>query len=107
LGPLAMLSWNAENKKNARRFLWAALGAFAAVQVYFVRELIAALIVFAILFTIVALAVLAVFLVGRAGETALSRAGEAIETAHPERYWSRIESLSKRLRHRLRSVTAQ
>jgi hypothetical protein len=103
--------------RRVPRIIWYILAAFAAVQLYFVQELLAALIVFAMLFGIVAVIALTVFVVGRAGNTALNWAEDTVHTAHPSRYVTRftakhhfrarLESFSRRLLHRLRSVTAQ
>jgi hypothetical protein len=58
--------------KLSRRILWLALGALAAAQLYLVRELLAALVLFAILFAALGVPVLILFLLQKAGEKAIA-----------------------------------
>jgi len=55
------------NKDDARKWLWIFLAALVALQIYFVRELVAALFLFALGFAALAGVALVCFLVERAG----------------------------------------
>ena len=61
---------------RAKVFKWAALatGALLAMRVFFVQQLLAALLIFSVLFTCLAVAVLTLFGLGLAWEIALGRA---------------------------------
>ena len=60
------------NAKKARKWLWIGLAAFAALQVYLVQELIAALVLFSVIFVVVAVAAVALYLLDRASQRILS-----------------------------------
>ena len=62
--------WSAPEKK-ARKWLWIGLAVVAALQFYYVREMIAAFVVIAVAFAVIAGAGLLVFLVDRASERTL------------------------------------
>ena len=57
-----------------RKLLWIALAAAAVVQVYYVRELLAALVIFTVLFVIGSVIAGVIYLAGRAGETTIALA---------------------------------
>ena len=57
---------------NAKRWIWMGLAAVPAIRIYYVREMIAALIIFSVLFVAVATVVLIVFLLDRASEYAVT-----------------------------------
>jgi hypothetical protein len=59
-------------EKKARKWLWIALAVVAALQFYYVREMIAAFVVLGVLFALAAGADLLVFLVDRASARTLS-----------------------------------
>lgn len=97
------------NAKKARKWLWIGLAAFAALQVYLVRELVAALVLFSVIFAVVAVAALIIYLFDRAGQ-------RTIEWAEPQtaraavaarKALQRAEELSKKQLHRQRSETAR
>jgi cytosine/uracil/thiamine/allantoin permease len=73
--------------------------AFLVLQIYFVRELLAALILFTFIFVIVAFFALAIYVIGKAGEVGLAftepAARRGLEVA---------EELSKKTFHRPRSA---
>ena len=94
--------------KKARKWLWIGLAAFAAVQIYFVQELLAAMIIFSVIFVIGTVAALVIYVVDRAGQKTVkwaepqtARAAQAARKAI-----IRAEELSKKQLHRQRSQTA-
>ncbi len=97
------------NAKKARKWLWIGLAALAALQIYFVRELMAALALFSVLFAVVATVALVVYLFDRAGQRTLAWAEPktigAVRLAR--RALGRAEEVSKKQLHRLRSATAR
>ena len=97
------------SEKKARKWMWAALAAFLALQIYFVQEMLAALILFTGVFVIVALVALVMYLVDQAGQWSIGWAGRharpAIQLMH--RGWTLAEELSKKPFRRPRSETAQ
>ena len=62
--------WSVPEKK-ARKWLWIGLAVVAALQFYYVQEMIAAFVVLAVVFAVIAGAGLLVFLVDRASERTL------------------------------------
>ena len=63
--------WSVPEKK-ARKWMWIGLAIVAALQFYYVQEMIAAFVVFGVLFALVAAASLLVFLVDRASARTLT-----------------------------------
>ena len=64
-------AWSVPEKK-ARKWMWIALAIVAALQFYYVQEMIAAFVVLGVLFALVAGAGLLVFLVDRASARTLN-----------------------------------
>ena len=95
--------------KKARKWLWVGLAAFAALQVYLVQELLAAMLLFSILFVVVAVAALGIYLFDRAGQRTIDWAEpQTIKAAHAARKaLDRAEEFSKKQLHRQRSQTAR
>jgi hypothetical protein len=98
-----------DQKVKLQRATWWTLGIIFVLQVYFVRELLAAellfLVGFAILFSIFAL----VYAVGRAGERGLSMAepwGRVVAQS-TKRGWSALEEISRKPFRHPRSESAQ
>jgi predicted lysophospholipase L1 biosynthesis ABC-type transport system permease subunit len=96
------------SEKKARGWLLAGLLAFVALQVYFVQEMLAALILFTGVFVIFAAVALVLYLIDRAGQLGL---GWAEVHAQPvaqlaRRGWAAAEEISKKPFHRPRSETA-
>jgi fatty acid desaturase len=94
--------------KKARKWLWIGLAALAALQIYLVQELLAAMVIFSVLFAVIAIVALVIYLVERAGEQTLKwaepqthKAAEAARKA-----LVRAEEISKKQLHRQRSETA-
>ena len=88
--------------RKARKWLWIGLGVFAALQIYFVRELLAALILFTGLFIVCAIIALILYLVDRA-----SRWGLNVAEVQAKRALTAAEEISKKQLRRPRSETAQ
>ena len=65
--------------RQAKQWLWGAVVAAAALQVYFVRELLAALILFGILFGVLLIVGLLLFLVQLGGTRAMAAAESALK----------------------------
>jgi cytosine/uracil/thiamine/allantoin permease len=97
------------SEKKARKWMWAGLGALVALQMYFVQEMLAALMLFAGVFVIVATIALAIYLLDRAGQWTVDWAGEQARPALQlaRRGWILAEELSKKPFRRPRSETAQ
>ena len=97
------------SERKARKWMWAGLVAFVALQIYFVQEMLAALILFTGVFVILAMIALLTYLVDRAGQLSIQWAGRrarpAIEMVR--RGWTMAEELSKKPFRRPRSETAQ
>jgi len=90
------------SERRARKWLWIALGAFAALQIYFVRELLAALMLFTGIFIVCAVLSLVLYLVERASRWGLSAAGHQAKRAI-----TAAEDISKKQLRRPRSEPAQ
>ena len=82
-----------------RRWIWALVAGYIVLQTYYVREMLAALLLFTALFAIVAVIGTVIYIVGRAGEA-------GIELAEPaaKRGIVLAEELSKKTFHRPRSA---
>jgi uncharacterized membrane protein len=96
-----------ENK--ARKWMWVGLAAFVALQIYFVQEMLAALILFTAIFLIFAIVALVIYLVEWAGQWSIGWAGERARPAMQlvRRGWALAEDVSKKQFRRPRSETAQ
>jgi uncharacterized membrane protein (UPF0136 family) len=90
------------SEKKARKWLWVALGVFVALQIYFVQEMIAALILFTGIFAVCAVVALALYLVDRG-----SRWGLAMAENQSKRALVAVEEISKKQLRRPRSEPAQ
>ncbi len=93
------------SKERARKLVWGLLAGVVALQIYFVRELLAALLLFSVVFTTgIVLAVL-FFLVETAGERSLAWAEIYLRpvAALARRRLAALEELSKKPSHRPRS----
>lgn len=99
--------------KKTRKWLWISVAALAAAQIYFVRELLAAMIIFSAVFVIGAIVALVIYFVDRASQKTVqwaepqtTRAAQA--AAHAARNaMNRAEEFSKKQLHRQRSETAR
>jgi hypothetical protein len=97
------------NEKKARNWMWAALLALAAMQIYFVQELLAALLLFAVAFVIIAIAALGLYLVDIGGQRGFSWVGQHSRPAFQlvRRGWTLLEDFSRKQLHRPRSAPAR
>jgi uncharacterized membrane protein YesL len=97
------------SEKKARKWMWAALAAFLALQIYFVQEMLAALILFTGVFVVVALIAFVMYLVDQASKWSLEWVGQHVGPAIQllRRGWTFAEELSKKPFRRPRSETAQ
>jgi hypothetical protein len=95
--------------KKYRKWLWTGLGLYVALQIYFVQEMLALLILFAGVFVILALIALVLYLVDRAGQWGIGWAGDHARPVQNivRRMWSSAEDVSRRLLRRPRSEPAQ
>jgi hypothetical protein len=90
------------SEQKARKWLWIAIAAFVALQIYFVRELLAALMLFTGVFMICALVALVLYLIDRASQWGLGVAGHQAKRALVA-----AEEISKKQLRRPRSEPAQ
>ena len=104
-----MKSLRVVKTRKARKWLWIGLATLAAVQIYFVQELMAALVLFSVLFAAVAAGVLLVYLFDRASQRTMSWAEpQTLRAARlARRAWTRAEEVSRKQLHRLRSETVR
>src|SRR3979490_1768599 len=96
------------SEKKARKWMWAGLAAFVALQIYFVQEMLAALMLFTGVFIIFAIVALVIYLVDRAGQWSIGWAGERAGRILPprRRRLTLAEDLSRKQFRRPRSETA-
>jgi hypothetical protein len=63
-----MISSSRLSARTKKRWIWVGLAAVPAIRLYYVQEMIAALIIFSVLFVGVSTAVLIIFLLDRVGQ---------------------------------------
>jgi hypothetical protein len=90
------------SEQKARKWMWFALGALVALQLYFVREMLAALMLFTGIFVVCAIIALGLYLVDRA-----SRWGIGVAGHQAKRAMTAAEEISKKQLRRPRSEPAQ
>jgi hypothetical protein len=90
------------SERKARKWLWVALAAFVALQIYFVQEMVAALVLFTGLFVVCALIALVLYLIDVAGRWSLGVAEQQAKRALVA-----AEELSRKQLRRPRSEPAQ
>jgi predicted lysophospholipase L1 biosynthesis ABC-type transport system permease subunit len=90
------------SEQKARKWLWIGLAALVALQIYFVQEMLAALILFTGVFIACALIALVFYLIDRA-----SRWGLGLAESQAKRALVAAEELSKKPLRRPRSEPAQ
>jgi hypothetical protein len=90
------------SERKARKWLWIALGALVALQLYFVQEMVAALMLFTGIFIVCAIIALVLYLVDRASRWGLGLAG-----IQAKRAIVAAEEISKKQLRRPRSEPAQ
>jgi hypothetical protein len=89
-------------ERKARKWLWISIVAFVALQIYFVRELLAALMLFTGAFVLCAMVALVFYLIDRA-----SRWGLGLAEHQAKRALVAVEEISKKQLRRPRSEPAQ
>jgi hypothetical protein len=94
---------------NARKWILLGLVAFLAVQIYFVQEMLALLMLFTGLFVVLAFGALILYLVDRLGQLGLGWAGKYARPVGQlaRRSWVAAEELRKKPFHRPRSETVR
>jgi hypothetical protein len=99
----------AQSEEKARRWMWGFLIALAAMQTYFVQEMLAALFLFTLAFAVFAVIAFAFYLANRASQASLERVEPIARVAARagRRGYGFIEYLSKRPFRRPHSETAQ
>ena len=97
------------SKDSARKWMWIFLAALVALQIYFVRELLAALFLFTVGFAALAGVALACYLFERASQASLAWAEPRTRAAAhvARRGWELLEDISKKPFRRPRSEPAQ
>ena len=90
------------SERKARKWLWFALGALVALQIYYVQEMLAALMLFTGIFIVCAIVALVLYLVDRA-----SRWGLDVAEHQAKRALTVAEEISKKQLRRPRSEPAQ
>jgi hypothetical protein len=98
-----------KNKDNGRKWMWWFLGVLAALQVYFVREVLAAFALFALAFAAIACAIISLYMLQKGWEVAVARVAES---NHPvvnlaRRGVSAIEDMARRPLRRPGSATVR
>jgi len=96
-------------KDTGRKWMWRFLGVLAALQLYFVRELLAAFALFAVGFAVIASVVIGLYMLQKSWEVAVARVAES---GHPlvnfaRRSVSAIEDLARRPLRRPGSATVR
>jgi hypothetical protein len=96
-------------RMRVKKWMWWVLGAVIALQIYFVRELFAAELLFAIIFATLLLFVFAFYLVKKAGERGVTLAESWVHVASPafRRGFHYLEEASRKPFRRARSESAQ
>jgi hypothetical protein len=89
--------------------MWFGLAALAATQLYFVQEMIAALVLFSVIFALVAMGAIVLYALDRASQRTMAWAEpQTVRAVHvARRGLAFAEEISKKPLHHLRSRTAQ
>ena len=97
------------NTKKTRKWMWIGLAVFGALQLYFVQEMIAAMILFSIGFVVVGAIALFLYLFDRASQRTVAWAEpQTVRAAQLARKAvARVEEVSRKQLHRQRSQTAR
>jgi|HubBroStandDraft_6_1064221.scaffolds.fasta_scaffold1815105_1 hypothetical protein len=98
-----------KNKDSKRKWMWWFLGVVLALQLYFVRELVAAFALFALGFAAIALVVMSLYMLQKAWEVGVQRLADS---RHPvvdiaRRGVSVVEDLARRPLRRPGSAAAR
>jgi hypothetical protein len=90
------------SEKKARKWMWVALGVFVALQIYFVQEMLAALMLFTGLFVVCGVVALGLYLIDKASRWGIGMAGTQAKKALVA-----AEEISKKQLRRPRSEPAR
>jgi hypothetical protein len=92
-------------KKEVRKWVWIVVTAFVALQIYFVQEMLVALVLFTVVFSMIAGIALFLYVVDRAGQWSLGWVGHHTRPAFQaiRRGWQSVETISRKQLRRLRS----
>ncbi|MGA2812176.1 MAG: hypothetical protein ABSG16_12300 [Candidatus Acidiferrum sp.] len=98
-----------ENKDKGRKWMWWFLGIVAALQLYFVRELLAAFALFAVGFAVIAGLIAGLYMLQKTWEVGVAR---LVASAHPVALFARravaaLEDLARRPLRRPGSATVR
>jgi hypothetical protein len=98
-----------KNKDNSRKLMWWFLGVGGALQLYFVRELLAAFALFAAVFVVFGVVITSLYMLQKGWSVAVERVAES---GHPmvamaKRGVSAVEDLARRPLRRPGSAAAQ
>jgi hypothetical protein len=98
-----------KNKDNSRKLMWWFLGVGGALQLYFVRELLAAFALFAAVFVVFGVVITSLYMLQKGWSVAVERVAES---GHPmvamaKRSVSAVEDLVRRPLRRPGSAAAQ
>jgi len=98
-----VISFRSVGGKRKQKCVWVGLAALAAIQLYYVREMLAALLLFSILFVFVSAVVLVLILMDRGIYCTLvwAEPGAARARELARHGWALAEQFSKRQFHRL------
>jgi hypothetical protein len=96
-------------KDSNRKWMWWFLGVVVALQLYFVRELLAAFALFALGFVVIAMAVMSLYMLQKVWETGVQRLAES---RHPvvdmaRRGVNAVEDMARRPLRRPGSAAAR
>jgi len=96
-------------QQKLNRAIWWTLGVIFVLQLYFVRELLAAELLFGMLFAVLFTIGFVVYMIGRAGERGFSWAesGTRALAQSTRRGLSAVQEISRRTFRHLRSESAQ
>ena len=95
--------------KRVPKWVWWAAAALIALQMYFFQELVAAYLIFGILFGSFLVLLLAVYLVGEIGDRGLGwvEANGRVLVRVARQQWVRVEAISKKTFRRPHSESAR
>lgn len=109
LGQMGNLMSGVKQSMRVRKGMWAILATFIVLQAYFVRELLAAELLFGLAFAVLLALGAVAYVLGTIGERGLdwTEAGVRFVGASARRGYGAIEELSARAFRRMRSQQAQ
>ena len=96
-----------KTKDNGRKWMWRFLGVLVALQLYFVRELLAAFALFALAFAAIAFVIVSLYMLQKSWELAVARVADSNHPAvnFARRGVSAVEDMARRPLRRPGSAT--